>query len=202
MAGSIRFGSLVAAVFVAVLGENVFGEDMPLPTIGVRVHNQAGARTELLDRAQQDVQRIFREAGVQIAWLTSTPEHSSGRFDVRILIRRKPMGLSAGPLVMGTTLGGTYETGGMSFVFLDRVLQRAHEREQDVARLLAYATAHEIGHLLLPYPAHSPTGVMRAEWNGDDLRYIANGVLRFTPAQDALIREKLAECCDRPVASR
>jgi hypothetical protein len=62
--------------------------------------------------------------------------------------------------------------------------------------VLAYAMAHEMGHLLLPYPAHSTNGIMRAEWDGDDLRHIANGSMLFTPAQTALIRARAVGCCD------
>ena len=40
---------------------------------------------------------------------------------------------------------------------------------------------------------------MRAEWDGDDLRRIANGSMLFTPAQATLIRAKAASCCDAPL---
>jgi hypothetical protein len=55
--------------------------------------------------------------------------------------------------------------------------------------------AHEMGHLLLPAPAHAPSGIMRAAWDGDDLRHIANGSLQFTPAQQTAIRVKASTCC-------
>jgi hypothetical protein len=171
-------------------------------TVNVRLYDQAGVATPLLDQAKADVQRVLGEAGVQIEWLEVPPESSGGRFTVQVVLRRRPTGFAGGPTVMGSTLGASHETSGTSFVFLDRVLQRAHEREQDVARVLAYAIAHELGHLLLPYPAHSETGIMRAEWDGDDLRHIASGMLRFTPAEGALIREKLATCCDGSVARK
>jgi hypothetical protein len=73
-------------------------------------------------------------------------------------------------------------------------LRSAHEREQDVARLLGFAIAHEMGHLLLP-AGHSPSGIMRPDWNGDDLRHIASGSLQFTPAQANAIRAKVSDCC-------
>jgi hypothetical protein len=61
--------------------------------------------------------------------------------------------------------------------------------------VLAYAIAHEIGHLLLPEPAHSPFGIMRADWDGDDLRHIASGSLQFTAGQADAIRAKVSGCC-------
>jgi hypothetical protein len=55
-----------------------------------------------------------------------------------------------------------------------------------------------MGHLLLPVPAHSNTGIMRAEWDGDDIRHGAAGFLMFTQAQAALIRSKLdGSACTR-----
>jgi len=48
-----------------------------------------------------------------------------------------------------------------------------------------------MGHVLLPAPAHADVGIMRAEWNGDDLRHIATGSLGFTSTQVTLIRSTL-----------
>jgi hypothetical protein len=93
---------------------------------------------------------------------------------------------------MGTTLGDEHEMGRAAYGFKDRALQIAHKRHQDVAQVLAYAIAHELGHVLLPRPAHTDKGIMRAEWNGDDLRHIAIDGLRFTPAQATQMRSKLA----------
>ena len=119
-------------------------------------------------------------------------------FAIRIIIRRHSVSGPAGASgsVMGTSLGDTHDVGGSAFVFRDRVTRVARERKQDVARLFGYAMAHEMGHLLLPYPAHSTNGIMRGEWDGDDLRHIADGTMLFTPAQTILIRAKAAGCCD------
>jgi hypothetical protein len=35
---------------------------------------------------------------------------------------------------------------------------------------------------------------MRAEWDGDDLRHVADGSLKFTPPQEELSGTKLASC--------
>lgn len=117
----------------------------------------------------------------------------AGNFAIRLLIR--PRAVNAPGSVMGTAIGDTHETGGSAFVFYDRVLRSAHERQQDVAAVLAYAMAHEMGHLLLPFPAHADAGIMRPDWNGDDLRHMANGSLQFTPAQAAALRLKASTCC-------
>lgn len=123
----------------------------------------------------------------------------AGAFAIQLLLRRRPVNASGA--VMGTAIGDTHQTSGSAFVFYDRVLRSAHEREQDVARVLAYSMAHEMGHLLLPYPAHSMTGITRPAWDGDDLRHIASGSLQFTAVQGAAIRAKVSECCAATAAS-
>jgi hypothetical protein len=122
--------------------------------------------------------------------------NSLGTFAVQLIIRRAAARSTAeSGAVMGSTIGDTHETGGSAFVFHDRVLHVANAREQGVAIVMGYAIAHELGHLSLPYPAHAERGIMRAEWDGDDLRHAANGVVGFRPSQVALIDRKASSCC-------
>jgi hypothetical protein len=159
------------------------------PSVAVLAYNQAGVSADALARAKTEVARIYGEAGIDVIWLDPASAGAVRSFTIQLLIRSRAVGASGS--VMGTALGDAHETGGSAFVFLDRVLRSAHEREQDVARVLAYAMAHEMGHLLLP--AHAPSGIMRAAWDGDDLRHIANGSLQFTPAQQAALRVKASK---------
>src|ERR1051326_8745930 len=117
------------------------------PSIAVVAYNQAGVNADTLARAKSEIARVFGEVGVDVNWMDSADLKPAGRFAIRLLIRARAV--DARGSVMGTTIGGAHETGGMAFVFYDRVLKSAHEREQDVSRLLAYAMTHEMGHLLL-----------------------------------------------------
>ena len=174
------------------------GGEPPRQVITVRVDDYRAVPDAMLPRAKEDVSRIYRLAGVDIKWIDAPDTNPAAGVAIRIIIRRYsvsgPTGASAS--VMGTSLGDAHDAGGSAFVFRDRVMKVARERKQDAARLLGYAMAHEMGHLLLPYPAHSTTGIMRAEWDGDDLRHIGDGTMLFTPPQTTLIREKAAGCCD------
>jgi hypothetical protein len=49
--------------------------------------------------------------------------------------------------------------------------------------VLGAAMAHELGHLLLPPPSHSGTGVMSPRLGCRELGLAARGELRFTPDQ-------------------
>jgi hypothetical protein len=163
------------------------------PPIAVVAHNQAGMATDTLARAKSEITRICDEAGIRVTWMDPAAVESAGAFAIQILIR--PRAIKGDRSIMGMAIGDTHETSGSAFVYYDRVLRTAHLGGQDVARLLAYAMAHEMGHLLLPSPAHATPGIMRAEWDGDDLRHIAGGSLQFTAAQVNAIRVKASGCC-------
>ena len=163
------------------------------PSITVVAYDQAGVGADTLVRAKAETARIVAEAGVDVTWMDPAAVEPVNTFAIRLLIRPRAVGASGS--VMGTALGDTHETGGSAFVFYDRVLRSAHERQQDVAGVLAYAMAHEMGHLLLPTLAHASSGIMRGSWDGDDLRHIANGSMQFTTAQQTAIRVKASTCC-------
>jgi hypothetical protein len=162
------------------------------PSIAVGAYNQAGVAADTLARAKSEVTRIYGDVGVDVIWMDPEAVAPPGAFAMQVRIRARAVNTSRA--VMGAVLGDA-ETGWLAFVYYDCVLRSAHEREQDVARLLAYAMAHEMGHLLLPRPAHSPSGIMRSGWNGDDLRHIASGSLHFTAVQANAICAKVSDCC-------
>jgi hypothetical protein len=163
------------------------------PSVAVVAFNQTGTAADTLAHAKTEVTRIFGEVGVGVTWMDPSAVEPAGAFAIQLLIRKRAVNEQGS--VMGTALGDTHETGGSALVYYDRVLQSAHQNEQDVASLLAYAMAHEMGHLLLPHPGHSPSGIMRPGWDGDDLRHIAGGSLQFTAVQARAIRAKLSACC-------
>jgi hypothetical protein len=85
------------------------------------------------------------------------------------------------------------ECGGTVSVSYAQVRRVAGQYRQPVPDILSLAMAHEVGHLLLPL-SHSATGIMRAEWDGDDIRHAVVGQLAFTTMEASLIRAKLGGC--------
>jgi hypothetical protein len=73
--------------------------------------------------------------------------------------------------------GGTYAT-----VFLRPVEEKASDANLPRIVVLAYATAHEIGHLLLG-EAHSPQGLMKGTWGAKDFLAMSQNGLQFSPEQ-------------------
>ena len=191
MAARKGFGCLALLLLAGWTDEARSQERLP-PIVTVRIYNHASLAPEVLVRARDTVARVFRDTGIQVTWLEPSSEQPASQFAVRVIVRRNADGFRGGSRVMGTTLGDEHEMGRAAYIFKDRVLQIAHKRHQDVAQVLGYAIAHEMGHVLLPRPAHAANGIMRAEWNGDDLRHIASGALRFTPAQATQMKSTLA----------
>ena len=152
----------------------------------VEVFDHAGVSAETLTRAKSEVCRIYADMGVEVLWTGAPATNAHGRFVIHLIIRPK----ASRPRVMGNALGDSRGTGGTAFVYHERVLHVARARDLEVARVLAYAIAHEIGHLLLAFPSHSIAGIMQADWDGHDCRDMAAGSLAFTPAEASAIRAR------------
>jgi len=56
------------------------------------------------------------------------------------------------------------------------------------SQILDNAMAHKVAYLLLPSLGHSRTGIMRGDWNRNDMQCISMQGLFFTPQQAGLIR--------------
>jgi hypothetical protein len=195
MAKSVLIATLTTAITAS--GGHAYTDEVRRPSITVVVYDYTSISDTMLQRAKSDVSSIFREAGVEVVWTGPAAENPIAAFAIQILIRRRaaPESVGAALAAMGASLRDSHEAGGLAMLFRDRITHVAHDRNQDVGCLLAYAMAHEMGHLLLPYPAHSSAGIMRGGWDGDDLRHIGDRSLRFSPAEMIVIRAKAADCC-------
>ena len=74
--------------------------------------------------------------------------------------------------------GGTYAT-----VFLKPAEEKASDANLPRTIVLAYAAAHEVGHLLLGDQAHTPQGLMKATWDTNDFQAMAQNDFHFSPEQ-------------------
>src|SRR5215472_14889872 len=114
----------------------------------VVVHNTASVPDDTLASARTEVERIFAAANVSVVWIGRIER---GTFGIQITLRRQPGGGpgAMAPSALGTTVGEDHQLGGLSFVFYERVLKFAHDHRRPVELILAYAIAHEMGHVLL-----------------------------------------------------
>jgi hypothetical protein len=149
-------------------------------TLNLQMTCDARVSPDVLEQSQNEVTRIFDEAGLTVRWTDTTP-----RFTVHIVAQ--VLGYrTAGSPVMGVALRNT--NGSTAQVFFKQVQDFARVHRVELGSVLGYVIAHEIGHLLLPGNAHSPTGLMQAQWDKALVHNAARGSLTFTEGQAARIR--------------
>lgn len=175
--------------------------DQPEPlAIVVRVRDTASVPDDVLTTAQAEVTRIYREAGVEILWLTTESllaESNAFRqaaLTVAILTLNQAKQIGAGVEDGRVGFAAREESGGGQFVYViyDRVERLTGGNGVRRASMLAIAVAHEIGHLLLPSKGHSHIGLMRAEWTRADLQLAQRELASFTARQGALLRTRIS----------
>jgi len=173
--------------------------------ISVHLVDYARLGDSTLRRAVVILGEIFRKAGVDI----TVALHSGDKTDLeesawpalcRLYVRILPpkmakrLGAQSHPNVMGIAPNSHVSRNGVCvYLFSQAVLQLATEQSNaGRGMLLGYVMAHEIGHLLLHHPSHSPAGIMRAQWDEDDMLRLAQGALSFDPQEAAEIRMEVA----------
>jgi hypothetical protein len=83
--------------------------------------------------------------------------------------------------VMGAARRTT--NGPVAHVFFQQVHDFTRIYHVDLSTMLGHVMAHEVGHLLLPTYSHSPTGLMRGEWDRSQVKDAVQGALTFTDGQ-------------------
>ena len=165
--------------------------------ITVRLDNRAHAPIGTVERAQTEVIRLFRDAGIEIRWINCT-ETAGEQFAPDCLEPGRPghFGLTilSQPAASfpKTALGYAVpsRTGaGLATVFYRRIDELARTTACDKVGILGYAIAHEVGHLLLPGKTHSPTGVMHARWEPEDWQIAGMGFLCFSRQEATSMRD-------------
>jgi hypothetical protein len=167
--------SMVMAVMITLARVADAAEPGQLPVIHLQMDNDADVPAAILNRSQDEVARIFADAGLGVEWTETGP-----RFTVQIV----PIALGyrrASSPVMGVAVRSPNPA--TARIFFNEVKDFARTWDVNISTLLAHVIAHEIGHLLLPYVPHSATGLMKAEWDEALVRQAAAGSLTFTDAQ-------------------
>ena len=137
----------------------------PAVTLAVLVDDSAGVPAAILDKAREDASRVFHRMNVDIIWL----EHDDARLEggalsslvvVRLLTHEMTARMHAPDEALGLAVGT-----GLATVFYNRIEDVSGRDAGYTASILGHVIAHEIGHLLLPPRAHSPSGIMQARLN-------------------------------------
>jgi hypothetical protein len=157
---------------------------------------------EVLNKAINEATWIFFKAGIQLWWtrcealpvrVPGDPclETSSVAAVSLGILASAPAGISPNALGFAFPRSGA---GNHAAVIHGRVREFAvaNCKRSNWQQILAYAMAHEIGHLLLRSQEHSRTGIMRGQWNGADLRAMEQQRLLFGAMETAALRRWLS----------
>lgn len=174
--------------------------------VTVSVYNDAGVPQVVLQRAERRAGNIFAHANVDVVWVNCP--HASSEEDA-LACNRIVLSLRIIPNAMGSMSGAAFGVaflapdgaGRYSDVFWKRAQDLQATSNLDLGSILGSVMAHEMGHLLLGSNAHAVSGIMRAHWEGEELRRIAMEALLFTPQQARLMRGKarLLEAAEQSV---
>jgi hypothetical protein len=175
----------------------------PSLRIIVRIYNYAHVSHRTLGQAEEVTSRIFRKAGVELAWLDCPTWHAgeeqypacepplgAAEVDLRILPSSMAARFGSSAEQLGFALASA-RAGSVSdaWVFYDRVERLAESQVASCDQILGHSMAHEIGHLLLGPHSHSYGGIMRSNWDREYLEEASRGQLLFTRDQARLIRD-------------
>jgi hypothetical protein len=156
------------------------------PTIRVVLRNDANVPSDVVTAAQDSVRAVYDAAGVDITWSGGVPAAT-----VALISGRHVGKLRHPPEVIGFAAGSRARRGKMAYIFMHRVTELSARYRLHSSVILGAVMAHELGHLLLPFDAHSEVGVMRPMLNHDDFRQADLGQLLFTAGQAAQIQSAI-----------
>ncbi len=162
--------------------------------IVLQLHNLAGVPAPVVDTARSELTRVYDGLGVHVEWARAGDARIDDPGIVRVVLLARETGdlRQMSDTVMGAAVRTVNDTR-IVYVFYERIRVEAERFGVSTALVLAYAMAHELGHLLMPGRGHSPTGLMRACWGRDDFQRADQGLLHFSRDQAALIREALLD---------
>jgi hypothetical protein len=156
----------------------------------VQVYDYAGLSPAALHQFIARTQEILASSGVSVevdacegdAAPCESRTGSSRQIVMRVVAGpvRKMKNAAADSLGLSIAYpdGGTYAS-----VFVQPTKNAAAEADLPWVIVLAYAAAHEIGHLVLGNRAHTANGLMKANWDTNDFWAMAQNRFHFSPVQ-------------------
>ncbi len=157
----------------------------------VQVYDYAGLSPAALHAFIIQTQEILTGAGISVevdACARGVSRPCEGR---RGSFRQVVVRVVAGPPIdssrarrqhLGQSIA-THDGGTYASVFLELAEEEAAVANLPRILVLSYAAAHEVGHLLLGDEAHTPQGLMKADWEADDFRAMAQNRFHFSAEQ-------------------
>ena len=158
----------------------------------LQLSNFSGAPPSIVQRAQEEVVRVYAEIGVPLVWDDATAPPADPSATIRVVLLPYETGdlRRSEKTVMGAAVR-TASGNAVAYVFYRRVRGEADRYGVAADLVLACAIAHELGHLLLPARTHAAVGLMRGCWSRDEFDRAKQGQLRFLREEVERIRAGL-----------
>ena len=178
--------------------------------LNVTFYSGAGADKGTVDATSIHLGSILRMAGFELRWTgkEALPEYTVDfRAPAQTDAERKLQACRAtsaiearlipeAPAHFGSASVGystPLSTGGVNVtIFYDRLRDTATQRGISVNLLLAYALAHEIGHVLQRSTNHSPHGLMSEVWRTEEFDRIHTTSLTYGKSEVTRMQRTLA----------
>jgi hypothetical protein len=169
--------------------------------VRVQIYDYAHVPADHLKRAQTIVSNTYRRIGVRTEWLSSIrpleieagratwPSGVESHLTIFVITAKMAARVQAPKNVVGYAAVTRGEMGRVAFVIDDRIQDVAVRSSTERACLLGVVIAHEIGHLLMPFGSHAPSGLMRGHWQLADFRDVDTQPAPFSPSEAAAIRQ-------------
>ncbi len=175
--------------------------------IMVSVYDFAHIGPKTVAQSEQLATRIFALAGVDAQWNTGSlsdaknamldfsptgPEGCTAPLPAVLRVQvlsRAPNGLPSQALGFSLPCA---ERGMQVTLFEDRIETVGQTYHASFYRVLAYALAHELGHVLLRSELHEKSGLMKAIWTANDWQCAAVTIIPFSPDDIRLIAGQLS----------
>ena len=198
MSNATFFTTLMLVARAASSGANTVGTDV----VTVRSYNYAAVPIEQLAAARSETERIFRRAGIAVAWIDCQVPGSgnaapctepvlAGRDLMLRLMERAPAAQERSVALGESVLDRGHRSGVLMTIDIGPVRAVAGRSATAMSTLLGRAIAHEIGHLLLGSGEHPRLGLMRAHWSSDELRGLKPAHWGFSSREAAQMRLRL-----------
>jgi hypothetical protein len=171
--------------------------------IQIMVYDAAGVGPKTLSEGEKLTGEVLSIAGLDAKWFSgpiSDLQRVGTDFTARILlecptapipdllrvqvIAYAPIGFPSQALGFSLPCA---TTGVQVTIYADRIANVSETAAPTFGRILGYAMAHELGHVLLHSAAHEDIGLMKGVWSTGDWQRAAFGVIPFNPRQSRQI---------------
>jgi hypothetical protein len=222
-----RIASWIAGTLLTTLSAAAFAAASDNPSqldgqIIVSAYNFAHIGSKTLTQSEELATRIFAQAGVDAQWTTGALSDLEtlvndfsatplGRCTARLpavlqvqILSRAPNGFPSQGLGYSLPCAGQ---GVQVTIFADRVEAVSRTTLASFYRVLAYALAHELGHVLLRSSVHEQSGLMKGIWTQSDWQRAAVTIIPFSPDDIRFIASQLSvietpDIVQRPISAR